>query len=501
MLVSVRGLGLCDAGWIAELIAAAFDPLAVARWLVNDDDARRPVPTAYAGILTDAPSARAGSTSLAVARRPRCGYPTTAPRPRGPTTTTGWPQPAASGPTGFTLLNTALAERLPAVPRHDHLAAPRRPPVAKAAGTARPSCAPTTDRWTPKSCRHPSQPPAPTPQRSTAATTTSPAANPSNCPTGLDFNRCGVPWRRPPHRPHPTDIAAIRRRLTIRQPATPTIDPDAPPLVVPAEPAEPAEEPTGGMGMSEGTEEDPVARFVLPSARQAVVVLSGGVDSTTLAFLLARRGIRLVLVSVDYGQRHRVELQAARRVASLLRCPHHVVDLSGLAPLLAGSALTDAAVAVPDGHYEAETMRATVVPHRNALLLDVAVAAAVAAGADTVAYGAHGGDHAIYPDCRSEFVEAYRRMVQVANEGHLPEGFQVVAPFLPLSKTDIVRLGSDAGVPFAATWSCYRGGSVHCGTCGTCVERREAFILAGVPDPTIYAAPVQEPDAPEEAIR
>lgn len=241
----------------------------------------------------------------------------------------------------------------------------------------------------------------------------------------------------------------------------------------------------------------------MPPARRAVVVLSGGLDSTTLAYLFAEQGADLVLVSVDYGQRHRVELDAARVIAERLGATHHVVDLSGLRVLLAGSALTDAEVDVPDGHYEAESMRSTVVPHRNALLLDVAVAAAVAVGADTVAYGAHGGDHAVYPDCRPEFVDAYRRMVHVANEGHLPRGFRLVAPFLTLSKADIVRLGDAAGVPFAATWSCYRGGSVHCGTCGTCVERREAFEVAGVSDPTMYAAaaPVTGADAAARAAR
>jgi 7-cyano-7-deazaguanine synthase len=132
-------------------------------------------------------------------------------------------------------------------------------------------------------------------------------------------------------------------------------------------------------------------------------------------------------------------------------------------------------------------MRATVVANRNAIFVDVAVGVAVAEGADAVAIGVHAGDHAIYPDCRPAFVDAAERLARVANEGFAADGFRVLAPFVEWSKADIVRRGAELGVPFADTWSCYRGRDVHCGTCGTCVERREAFALAGVPDPTRYA--------------
>ena len=221
-----------------------------------------------------------------------------------------------------------------------------------------------------------------------------------------------------------------------------------------------------------------------PISQRAVVIFSGGLDSTTLAYWLADGGTRLRLLSIDYGQRHRVELAHASAIARMLEADHHLVDLSTLAPLLAGSALTDVAIPMPDGHYTADSMRATVVPNRNAIMLDLAVAAAIAWGADTVAYGAHAGDHTIYPDCRPEFLTAYRALAATANE--LPERFSVTAPFLEMSKADIVALGSELGVPFEATWSCYRGGERHCGTCGTCTERREAFEHAEVPDPTSY---------------
>src|SRR5262249_51645457 len=153
----------------------------------------------------------------------------------------------------------------------------------------------------------------------------------------------------------------------------------------------------------------------------------------------------------------------------------------GINPVLTDSALTDAEVEVPDGHYTDQTMRATVVPNRNAIMLDVAVAHAVAIGADAVAFGAHAGDHPIYPDCRPEFVAAFETSARLANVGFVAEGFRVVAPFALLSKADIVRIGQRLDVSFPDTWSCYRGSARHCGSCGTCVERREAFEVAGVP--------------------
>jgi 7-cyano-7-deazaguanine synthase len=221
--------------------------------------------------------------------------------------------------------------------------------------------------------------------------------------------------------------------------------------------------------------------------RHVVVVASGGLDSTTLAYWLADQGIRLTLLSVDYGQRHARELQAAAGTAAALGADYCVADLRPVGQLLGGSALTSGDVEVPDGHYADETMKITVVPNRNALLLDLGVALAITARAQAVAYGAHAGDHFIYPDCRPGFVAAYQQMALAANEGFLPGGFAVTAPFLTMTKTDIAILAARLDVPVGRTWSCYRGGDLHCGTCGTCTERREALALAGVPDPTAYA--------------
>jgi 7-cyano-7-deazaguanine synthase len=242
-------------------------------------------------------------------------------------------------------------------------------------------------------------------------------------------------------------------------------------------------------------------------SRRAVVVLSGGLDSTVALAEYLERGYLIQALSIDYGQRHaQAELRAAYAVAAHYGVRHAVADLSELGPLLGRSALTahhgTGAVDVPDGHYADESMRATVVPNRNAILASVAVGFAVAARADVVVLGVHAGDHPIYPDCRPEFLTALNTLVKVANDGFAPP--VVDAPFLTFDKAAIVARGVALGVPLELTWSCYRGGSVHCGTCGTCVERAEAFTVAGHRDPTRYAAPANTDtlaiDATGEAV-
>jgi 7-cyano-7-deazaguanine synthase len=216
----------------------------------------------------------------------------------------------------------------------------------------------------------------------------------------------------------------------------------------------------------------------------AIAVLSGGMDSTVLAYYARSLYETVDLVSVDYGQRHRVELDHAARTAVHLGVRHDVVDLSGVRALLTGSALTDEAVAVPHGHYAAESMASTVVPNRNATLISVAYMAAVARSADAVLVGVHAGDHFVYPDCRPAFVTELGQALATGNEGY--GDVTLLAPFVHSSKTDICRLGGSLGVRWTDTWSCYEGGEVHCGRCGTCVERREAFRDAAVEDPTRY---------------
>lgn len=218
---------------------------------------------------------------------------------------------------------------------------------------------------------------------------------------------------------------------------------------------------------------------------KTVVVLSGGLDSTVLLHKVVEEvGTEQVLaISVLYGQRHRRELKHAQHAATRIGVRHEVLDLTALAPALRGSALTSEDVAVPHGHYADESMKATVVPNRNMLLLAVAGSYAIANGARCLAYGAHAGDHAIYPDCRPEFVNVMASAFGLADWSPL----ELYAPFIFQKKEDIVREGARLGVPMETTWSCYEGGDKHCGQCGTCVERIEAFTLAGVQDRTVYA--------------
>ena len=217
-----------------------------------------------------------------------------------------------------------------------------------------------------------------------------------------------------------------------------------------------------------------------------IVICSGGLDSVTLAHKVAAEGRLGGLLSFDYGQRHVKELESAAACAARLGVGHEVIDIAGVGRMLSGSALTDE-VAVPDGHYAEETMKLTIVPNRNAIMLTVAFGLAAARKARAVAVAVHGGDHFIYPDCRPGFIDAFQRMQDEALQGVAE--ITLEAPFVQLSKADIVTEGARNGTPFAETWSCYKGGTRHCGRCGTCVERREAFDLAGVDDPTEYDDP------------
>jgi 7-cyano-7-deazaguanine synthase len=220
---------------------------------------------------------------------------------------------------------------------------------------------------------------------------------------------------------------------------------------------------------------------------KAVAIISGGLDSVTLAHLLASQGYDLHLLSFDYAQRHRKELDFAQRAAARLNAQWTVIDLkaAGLQTLLRGSSLTDPSIQVPEGHYAADNMRITIVPNRNAIMLAIACAAAESDGAPVVGVAVHAGDHFIYPDCRPEFIEAFEAMERLAMDR---SDLRIEAPFLNCSKAGIVGIGAELKVPFGETWSCYVGGDIHCGACGTCVERREAFLLAGVIDPTTYVA-------------
>lgn len=218
--------------------------------------------------------------------------------------------------------------------------------------------------------------------------------------------------------------------------------------------------------------------------RTDLILLSGGLDSATLLADRVDAGTARLALSVDYGQRHARELAAAADLAGHYGVTHHVLDLRGWGSLLAGSALTDRAVEVPHGHYADESMKATIVPNRNATLLMAAAGVAIATGCTHVLTAVHAGDHPIYPDCRPGFIVAAADAARLGTDGAVT----ILAPFVDGTKTDIARLAGRLGLPVGLTWSCYEGGTEHCGRCGTCVERIEALRDAGVADPTPYRA-------------
>lgn len=215
--------------------------------------------------------------------------------------------------------------------------------------------------------------------------------------------------------------------------------------------------------------------------KPTLVILSGGLDSTVLAYHMKDRQQLAGCVSVDYGQRHRRELMCAALTCTRLGVPHYRLDLSNLRNALGSSALTSDQP-VPEGHYAEESMKATVVPNRNMILMALAAGVAIANNAKAIAYGAHAGDHAIYPDCRPEFALAMENAIGLCD--YQPPA--VLRPFIEITKADIVRLGSRLHVHFEETHTCYNGDAIACGKCGTCVERLEAFSEARVEDPLQY---------------
>jgi 7-cyano-7-deazaguanine synthase len=223
--------------------------------------------------------------------------------------------------------------------------------------------------------------------------------------------------------------------------------------------------------------------------KKAVVLLSGGLDSTTAAGMARAEGFAVYALTVRYGQRHEVELEAARRVASALgMAAHSVIDIDLGA--FGASALTDAAIDVPKDRPLAEIgapgdVPVTYVPARNTVLLALALAWAEAIGARDIYIGVNVLDASGYPDCRPEFVKAFEALAGVATRAG---GFQVHAPLIAMSKADIIRCGLALGIDYAITHSCYDPvGGAACGRCDACVLRRKGFAEAGVPDPTRYA--------------
>jgi 7-cyano-7-deazaguanine synthase len=219
----------------------------------------------------------------------------------------------------------------------------------------------------------------------------------------------------------------------------------------------------------------------------AVAIASGGLDSTTLLYKLRQEGERVSALTFLYGQRHKREVESAKEICGLLGVEHTLIDLTALKPLFTSSALTNELIRIPNvpesvEHYD--TLKTTIVPNRNAIFISVAVARAISVGANNVYFGVHASDRGVYPDCRPGFVEALQTALRLGTDNH---SLRIIAPFLNMTKGDIVKLGTRLEVPYSLTWSCYNGGVKHCGVCSSCRERKRAFLEAGLNDPTEYS--------------
>ncbi len=215
---------------------------------------------------------------------------------------------------------------------------------------------------------------------------------------------------------------------------------------------------------------------------KVAVLLSGGLDSTTALHWARRHHDVVAALSFDYGSNHAVqELRCARRQAEALGVPYQEMDLRSI---FAGmqSSLLSGADAIPTGEYAEENMKSTVVPFRNGIFLSIAAGMAEGLGAEALVIAAHSGDHAIYPDCRADFMQAMGEAIRLGTYA----GLQILAPFVDYDKAAIAAEGAALGVDFSHTYSCYKGGERHCGLCATCRERKDAFRTAGLPDPTSY---------------
>jgi 7-cyano-7-deazaguanine synthase len=215
-----------------------------------------------------------------------------------------------------------------------------------------------------------------------------------------------------------------------------------------------------------------------------VVLLSGGMDSVASFYEAMSQHKVVAAISFDYGAKHNhKELPFAAYHCRKFNIEHRVILLNFVGELFKSDLLKSGG-AIPDGHYEEQTMKSTVVPFRNGIMLSIAAGFAESKDATGLVIAAHAGDHAIYPDCREDFMKAMADAIRLGTYA----GIKLLRPFITMTKAEIASRGQALGVDFAHTWSCYKGGTLHCGTCGTCVERREAFLVAGVADPTIYSS-------------
>ena len=214
--------------------------------------------------------------------------------------------------------------------------------------------------------------------------------------------------------------------------------------------------------------------------KNSVIIVSGGMDSITL--LYDHKDEIALGISFDYGSNHNArEIPFAKMHCERLGIKHITINLDFMHQYFKSS-LLDGAEAIPEGHYADDNMKSTVVPFRNGIMLSIAIGIAESNNLDQVFIANHGGDHTINPDCRPEFLNA----IDAAATAGTYNNVKVVAPYTKITKSDIARIGKKLGIDYTETWSCYKGGEVHCGKCGTCVERKEALAEAGIEDKTIY---------------
>lgn len=214
--------------------------------------------------------------------------------------------------------------------------------------------------------------------------------------------------------------------------------------------------------------------------KNSAIIVSGGMDSITL--LYDHKAEIALGISFDYGSNHNArEIPFAKMHCERLGIKHITINLDFMHQYFKSS-LLDGAEAIPEGHYADDNMKSTVVPFRNGIMLAIAIGIAESNNLDQVFIANHGGDHTIYPDCRPEFINA----IDAAATAGTYNNVKVIAPYTKITKSDIARIGKRLGIDYAETWSCYKGGEVHCGKCGTCVERKEALAEAGIEDKTIY---------------
>ena len=218
---------------------------------------------------------------------------------------------------------------------------------------------------------------------------------------------------------------------------------------------------------------------------KAVLILSGGIDSSTLAYYLNQNGYdELICITFNYGQKQVIELESAKKIAHHLNATHHIIDISFMGKFLHGTGLTDSSIPVPHGAYTKENMAITVVPNRNTMLLSMGWSIACVEKADVLAFGAQSGDNYVYPDTRTDYLNALNLALRLGTEDCRRDNLELTAPFIKKSKSEVITIGHALKVPYADTWSCYDGMHVHCGQCGACQNRIQGFRDASLLDPT-----------------